>query len=221
MTIGIDASRAFLKNRTGIEEYSYQVIKSLVCKLGEYKVVLYLQSGQELDFEIPKKWKIKTIRMPRLWTQIGLSFELMINPVDCLFIPAHTVPVLHPKNTVVTIHGLEYEFLRGAYSWWERFYMRLSIKKSCQWAREIISVSENTKRDLMRLYSVPKEKIKVVYEGYEDNSESTTHPSSNQDPDFQETFNNKPYGEIKENPYLLFIGRIEERKNILGIVKAF
>lgn len=224
MNIGIDASRAFIKNRTGIEEYSYQVIKNLRDKLNNQQVclparqvVLYVRKNQVVDFELPENWKIKIINCPRLWTQLGLSWEMLLRPVDVLFVPAHTVPVIHPKNTVVVIHGLEYEFCPKAYSFWERIYMRGTIKKSCNWASEIISVSENTKKDLMNLYKVDEKKISVIYEGY-----SLCH--SGLDPESQGAqWQSEILKQVQDDnvPYLLFVGRIEERKNIFNIVKAF
>jgi len=221
MIIGIDASRAFIEKRTGIEEYSYQVIKNLMDKISkEHQVILYVKKPQcfcsvsdtTVVFEtlqIPANWKIKKISWPRLWTQIGLSLEMLFNKVDTLFIPAHTVPFIHPKNTIVTIHGLEYEFCPQAYSFWERLYMRWSIKNSCKWAKKIIAVSENTKKDLIKLYKVPTEKVEVIYEGYDLNSEFRIS-------NFESSSNDRI-----TKPYLLFIGRLEERKNILGIIKAF
>ncbi len=219
MKIGIDASRAFIKNRTGIEEYSYQIIKHLVPLLKDDQVVLYTRrtynsqlttDNKIINLELPENWKIKIIKWPYLWTQIGLSLEMIFHPVDVLFVPAHTVPVIHPKNTIVTIHGLEYEFCPKAYSWWGKFYMRWSIKKSCQWAKKIIAVSNNTKKDLMRLYNVPEEKITVIYEGL-----SKCH--SGLDPESRK-LDSRLRGNDK---YLFFIGRLEERKNIIGIIKAF
>jgi len=217
MKIGIDASRAFLKNRTGIEEYSYQVIKKLGDKLKGHQVFLYVRKDQVVDFSLPKNWsaswRIKVIKWPRFWTQIGLSLELLFHPVDTLFIPAHTIPFVHPKNSIVTIHGLEYEFCPQAYSWWEKFYMRVSIKNSCRWAKTIIAVSENTKKDLMKLYGVAEDKIKVIYEGYDADAKSEIrNPKSEINSKFQIP---------KLKPYLLFIGRLEGRKNICGIISAF
>ena len=162
MIIGIDASRAFLKDRTGIEEYSYQVIRHLTHEIENDQVVLYIRKNQKVDFGIPKTWKIKTIHFYYLWTQIGLSLEMFFHPVEVLFIPAHTVPCIHPANTIVTVHGLEYEFCSEAYSFLEIIYMRCSIKNSCRWAKTIIAVSENTKKDLIKLYKAPEEKIKVI-----------------------------------------------------------
>jgi len=210
--IGIDASRAFLKDRTGIEEYSYQVIKHLIKEIKNDQVVLYIRKNQKIDFALPENWKVKTIDFYYLWTQIGLSLEMLFHPVDVLFIPAHTVPCIHPKNTIVTIHGLEYEFCPQAYSFLERMYMRCSIKNSCQWAKKIIAVSENTKKDLMKLYKVSGEKAEVIYEGYSCNDKfPMTNDKSSPNDQFQ----------ILNTKYLLFIGRLEERKNIVGIIQAF
>src|SRR5665647_117546 len=216
MTIGIDGSRAFLKQRTGIEEYSYQVIKHLAEYLKKDKVILYLRCDQAVDFSLPSNWEVKTLKFYYFWTQGGLSLEMILRPVDALFIPAHTVPIIHPKNTFVTIHGLEYEFCPKAYSFWARTYMRWSIKNSCKWAKKIISVSKNTKKDLIELYGVPSEKIEVVYEGY-NNCHSGLEPESSHK-SYDSGLDSRFHGNDK---YLLFIGRLEERKNIIGIIKAF
>ncbi|MCX6765571.1 MAG: glycosyltransferase family 1 protein [Candidatus Moranbacteria bacterium] len=217
MLIGIDASRAFIKNRTGIEEYSYQVIRNLVPLLKDDQVVLYVRKNQKSKIKNQNvNVKIKIIKFPFLWTQLGLSLEMLFHPVDVLFIPAHTVPIIHSKNTIVTIHGLEYEFFPRAYSFWERLYMRWSIRNSCRWAKKIIAVSNNTKKDLMRLYKVPEEKIEVIYEGYEDCHSGLDPESSLKNLDA--TLDSRFHGNDK---YLLFIGRLEERKNIVGIIRAF
>lgn len=204
MSIGIDGSRAFLPERTGIEEYSYQVIKHLRESLRGESVFLYIRPEQEVDFELPKNWQVKKLWAPRLWTQARLSLEMLFHPVDALFIPAHTAPIIHPRKTIVTIHGLEYEFCPQAYSFLERLYMRLSIRYSCLVASTLIAVSENTKSDLMKLYGVPELKIRVVYEGYENSYQVS-------DTKYK----------IPDTKYILFIGRLEERKNVVRIIEAF
>lgn len=209
MIVGLDGSRAFLKERTGIEEYSYQVIKNLKENLKSVQVFLYIRSGQKVDFPLPQNWKIKIIHWSYFWTQFGLSLEILLHPIDTLFIPAHVLPVVHPKNSIVTVHGLEYEFVPEAYSLWERIYMRWAIKNSCRQAKTIIAVSNNTKRDLVKLYDIKAEKIKVVYEGYANNDK---FPMTND----KSILNNKI-----SKPYLLFVGRIEARKNIVGILEAY
>lgn len=205
MKIGIDASRAFLKNRTGIEEYSYQIVKNLLKELKDQKVVLYVKKAQDAKNKIEKynNLEIREIKFYRFWTQIGLSLEMLTNPVEVLFVPAHTVPFIHPKNTVVTVHGLEYEHCPESYSLYSRWLHRFFIKKSCSWAKEIIAVSQKTKSDLRRMYKVSKNKISVVYNGFDDKFKITSQNSK-----------------INSN-YLLYVGRLEVRKNIKGIVEAF
>ncbi len=205
MKIAIDASRAFLKQRTGIEEYAYQVIKHLRGKLSDHEVVLYLHPyGKNVDFDLPKNWQTKKITLTHLWTQMGLSWEMMTETYDVLFIPAHTVPMIHPKNTVVTIHGLEYEHSPESYSLYALWFHRNFVRKSCRWAKKIIAVSESTKNDLKRYYKASGKKVEVIHNGYA----------------------KAPRGSSKiKNPsntrYILSLGRVETRKNIIGIARTF
>ena len=111
MTIGIDASRAFLKRRTGIEEYAYQTIKHLRSVIAETDtVVLYVRQKliwdgfrvrkeiPAIDFTLPENWQVRGIWAPRFWTQIALSLEMLWRSPDVLFVPAHTVPLIHPAK---------------------------------------------------------------------------------------------------------------------------
>ncbi len=214
-TIGLDGSRAFLKYRTGIEEYSYQVIRHLRDQLpADIQVRLYVRKKlrvrkgkfvfvyPERDFSLPENWELRGIWAPRFWTQIGLSLEMLFRPVDTLFVPAHTLPIIGGRKNVVTVHGLEYEVSPESYGFWERLYMRWSIRYSCWKADTIIAVSENTKKDLMNLYQVVCTKIQVVYEGFVRSEQLAEYVQ-------------------RDEMTILFIGRIEERKNILRIIRAF
>jgi len=234
MIIGIDASRAFLKRRTGIEEYAYQVIKHLRTELpADAEVVLYVRQKlsfvdgrpkmivPKIDFELPKNWRVRTLWAPRFWTQIALSYEMFFHPVDVFFVPAHTVPIIHPKKTVVTIHGLEYEFCPEAYSLWERLYMRVSIRYSCRVASTVVCVSENTKKDVMKLYGVDEEKIRVVYEGYDQKAQSSNDKFQTKSKAQISKLEIQSKYKIQNTKYLLFIGRLEERKNVVRMIEAF
>lgn len=205
MIIGIDASRAFVKNKTGIEEYSYQTIKHLRKYLKNEQVILYTRPGgnEQVDFTMPKNWQVRVLSWRYMWTQIALSLELFLRPVDVLFVPAHTLPFIHPINSVVTIHGLEYEFSPESYSFYSRLFHRFFIKKSCKWASKIITVSDKTKQDLHEMYNVPSKKMTTIPNGFVRSKASDKRQAR------------------RRASYLFFIGRLEERKNIIGIIKAF
>ncbi len=206
MKIGIDASRALIKQRTGIEEYAYQTIKNLREPLEDHEVFLYIKEKdkKKFDFDLPTKWKIRVVPFNYFWTQLGLSWEMLMHPVEILFIPAHTVPFVHPRKTIVTVHGLEYEHCPEGYSVYSRLFHHFFVTRSCIWAKKIIAVSQNTKNDLIEMYKVSNKKIQVVYNGFKIEDKEV------------ENISVKKYGK-----YILYIGRLEERKNLKNIIAAF
>lgn len=208
MVIGINASSALKKNPTGVEEYTFQIIKHLamIPESKGHRFVLYfnrrLKSERLKEFEkLPENFEIKFLSFPLLWTQIRLAWEMVGAKIDVLFIPVHTLPAVRPKKTVVTLHGLEYEFYPETYPFLHRQYLRWSTKYALRSATTIISVSENTKNDLIKLYGGGADKIKVIHHGV---NFSPTAPTV-----------------AEKEKYLLYIGRLETKKNILGIIEAY
>ncbi|MCK4592119.1 glycosyltransferase family 4 protein [Candidatus Parcubacteria bacterium] len=205
MKIGIDASRAFIEKKTGTEEYSYQLIKNLTkIDISPYQIFLYVKNNSKIDFDLPKNFIVKKICYNKLWTQFGLSLEMKKNTVDTLFVPSYSIPIIHPKNTIVTIHGLEFKHYPESYSLKEKFFLELNTLISVKWSSKIIVPSESTKKDLIRFYGVESDKVKVVYHGTRImNQESRIKNQENH------KFN------------ILFIGRLEKRKNLVNLIKAF
>ncbi|MCK4892199.1 MAG: glycosyltransferase family 4 protein [Candidatus Pacebacteria bacterium] len=206
MNIGIDASRAFIKKRTGTEEYSYQLIKNLTkVDTSSHQVFLYVKKKSKINFNLPKNFIAIKICYNKLWTQIGLSLEIKKNTVDVLFIPSHTIPIIHPKKTIVTIHGLEFKYYPTSYSFKEKLFLELNTFIAVKWSNKIIVPSESTKKDLIKFYKVDSDKIKVVYHGVS----SIKYPVLSIKHNNQYSFN------------ILFIGRLEKRKNLVNLIKAF
>ena len=206
MIIGINAVAAFKHPRTGVEEYVYQLIKHLTMleNSKKHRFILYNQNKNNFDFKLPDNFKIKRLKwsLP-MWTQVRLSAEMIKNKPEILFIPVHVLPLVHSKNSIVTIHGLEYEYYPEMYPLKHLKYLRWSTKYALKNAQKIIAVSENTKNDLVKLYGADPEKIKVVYHGVNLLESKSELENKNKE------------------KYILSIGRLETKKNIHGLIKAF
>ncbi len=208
MIIGINATAAFKQPRTGVEEYTYQLIKHLTMlkQSKKHRFILYQDPRVSSEgFSLTDNFEIKQLKWPwPMWTQVRLASEMVLNKPDLLFIPVHVLPLVSPKNSAVTIHGLEYEYYPKMYPKKHLRYLRWITKYALKNARKIIAVSETTKRDLIDLYNGQPEKITVVHHGFDSNLLSQKNQKS------KEKF-----------PYILYIGRLETKKNVQGLIKAF
>ena len=230
MKIAINAKAAVQKNRTGVEEYAYQVIKHLTllpeAKAHQFFLLIPKDRQVTLDFSLPKNFFIKELYwpLPFFWSQIRLTWELLINPLDVFFVHVHVLPFFCPKNAVATVHGLEYEHFPQYYPSWGYYYLRWNTKNIVKRAKKIIAVSENTKKDLINLYAGAAKKIRVVHHGYHVNKGIPDEQNSGVNV-FANSFAQPNqalhlFQKIKK-PYLLYIGRIETKKNIQGMLEAF
>lgn len=218
MTIGIDGSRAFIENRTGTENYSYQLIKNLSLIDSESMYLIYIKKSQISNFKSqiwPKNFKFRVIDLPRLWTQIGLAFRTFIDPIDVLFIPSHTLPLVRRPGlkTVITVHDLGAEYLPALHQLKQVLYLSLMTHYQLKTASHIIAVSEATKADLKRSVGIKTDKVTVIYEGVDENVSKKISNVS-----LLDTLNNF---KLQKNRYFLFVGTIQPRKNIGRIIEAF
>ncbi|KKS32408.1 MAG: hypothetical protein UU93_C0007G0013 [Candidatus Amesbacteria bacterium GW2011_GWA2_42_12] len=224
MRIGIDASRAFVQERTGTEEYSYQLISNLMQlpEAKEHEWILYVKPNAQysiLNAQLTSNFKFKIINLPYLWTQIGLAARTWVDKLDVLWIPAHTLPVLRKPSikTIVTIHGIEYEWLPQFENKLQRWYLPLSTKYAVMSASRIIAVSEFTKKQLVERLRADSEKIEVVHEGVSSTPLSDLPPKLGGRRKWGVL---KKYG-LKSKKYILFIGTVQPRKNLVRLIKAF
>jgi len=226
MVIGIDASRAFGSGKTGTENYSYYLIKEILRlpESSEHIFVLFIRPNTVVPSEIVgyDNVIVKTIGLKYLWTQVGLAWTTWQNQeyqgrshnLEVLWIPAHTIPVWrNPKvKTVVTIHGLEYQWLKEYKNWLQRWYLPLSTYYSAKSATQLIAVSQFTKNQLKKeVHNIPKD-IKVVHEGV---ASYEYHPK-----DFMSLAVLDKFG-LESKKYFLFVGTIQPRKNLVALIQAF
>lgn len=218
MVIGIDGSRAFSKDKTGTENYSYQIIKNLAKIDRENKYLIYLRGGINISKESDQwtdNFQFKVLNFKRLWTQAGLAGQTFKDKIDVLFIPAHTLPIIRKPGlkTVVTVHDLGSEYLPKTHQLKQRLYLSLMQKVQLKGATHLIAVSQATKDDLVKKIKINPKKITVVYEGYD---EKLFKPIKN-----DLLINSLNYYNLKPNGYFLFVGTIQPRKNLGRLITAF
>jgi glycosyltransferase involved in cell wall biosynthesis len=210
LRIGIDASRVATGHRTGTEQYSVQLLEALGALDRRNRYALYFNTRQRPPLRLPANFRARLIPFPRLWTHARLSIEMLAAAPDLLFVPAHVVPLAHPR-TVVTIHDLGYRAFPDAHPWRSRQYLAWSTRWSASVARRIIVPSEATARDLQEAYRIPRQKITVIPHGY--------HPRFRPLPNDEIALGLARLGLTQ--PYILALGTLQPRKNLARTLDAF
>lgn len=217
MKIGIDASRYVGEKATGVEWYSWHIIRGLLqtSAKGE-EIILYSRNKlNPKDYKIGKaKVKNKIIDRKRLWTLKGLSDEMKKNAPDVLFVPSHTLPLNLPKRSVITIHDVAFKRIRSSYSFTQYHYLNWSTKFAVKKASQIIVPSEATANDLVEFYNCDRKKIMVVPHGF-------VAPESFDKNIFKDSPALSHFGIGPKMKYLLFVGRLESKKNLVRLIEAF
>lgn len=233
MVIGIDASRGNDSHRTGTEWYSFHLINKLKTTIPQTeKVILYSKEPLRDDWgQLPSNWSSKVLswKPGLLWTQLRLSWEMIWHKPDILFVPAHTIPFIHPK-TVLVAHDIGFEkeqelygstqigektFLGHLLSWlvqlatlgrygtseldYHRWAMRFGIKHACR----IITISEFSKREMIQTYHLDPKQIQVIWHALPDETSSISKTQNG-----------------SSEPTLVYVGRIERKKNLDLVVEA-
>lgn len=204
MLIGFDGSRAFVTGRTGTENYSYQLLAALAKIDKKNKYIVYIRPRVKVGDDWPINFEFKVISWQGLWTQGGLALQTFKDPLDVLFVPAHTLPLIRKPGlkTVITVHDLGSEYLPDMHQLKQRLYLSFMQKHQLQTATKIIAVSKSTKVDLTARIGISPEKIKVIYEGFDKTL-------------FKPARNASPY-----KNYFLFVGTIQPRKNLERLIEA-
>jgi glycosyltransferase involved in cell wall biosynthesis len=220
MRIGFDAKRAFF-NKSGLGSYSRNLIEGLADKYPENDYFLYTP-GINPDLFEPSQ-NCLTIKKPELlfhrmlrfyWRSHYLSHQLIRDRIEIYHGLSHEIPYHFPKKqirSVVTIHDLIFLRLPHLYSHYERSAYERKYRYSCLTSDRIIAVSRQTANDIAEFFLTPPDKIDVVYQG--------CNPDFNTDVSLVEK-------EILRMKYLLpksfilYVGTIEERKNLLTLIKA-
>jgi len=211
MLIGIDASRSTAGQRTGTENYSLYLIRELLALNTSHRFRLYFNQAPSPGL-FSEKAEHRIIPFTRLWTHLRLSGEMFRHAPDLLFVPSHVLPLIHPRRSVVTVHDLGYLYYPEAHTLTQNAYLRWSTRFNAHAAATVLADSEATRQDLVRHCQISEEKISVVYPGRD---KALTRVS---DPATLAGVRTR-YG-LSES-YLLYVGTLHPRKNLVRLVQAF
>jgi len=211
--IGLDASRSIATHPTGTELYSRHLIDALIDRApANYTFRLYFNqsttafSNQHAKRAISNQQSaIRNLPFPRLWTHVRLSLEMLLHPPDLLFVPAHVLPMIHPRRSVVTVHDLGYLYFPEAHLPQQRWYLDQSTRWHTRVAAHLIADSEATKRDLIDRYHARPDRISVAYPGLD--------PALRRIDDVAEIDRVKSKYHI-DGEYVLYLGTLQPRKNL-------
>ena len=233
MNIGFDAKRA-AQNRTGLGNYSRFVIRILSEKFAGNQYHLYTPKPHRMPYlqEIPtlkhlflhfppqgiwsrlrSLWRVwgitKDIQKDGIHIFHGLSNELPLN----IGTPEQRKMKADGKGCkyIVTVHVLIFIHTPQYYHWIDRQIYNFKFRRACRCADRVIAVSEYTKQEIMHYYHTPESKIDVVYQGC--------------DPVFSQEIEEGKLQEVKAryqlpDKFVLYVGSIEERKNLMLVAKA-
>ena len=216
MRIGFDAKRLF-NNFTGLGNHS----RTTVDILTEY------YPGNEYLLYTPKI-KLNTVTRPYLekehcrtiqpnglirgglWRSFSLAGAAKRDAADIFHGLSNELPSGLEVPSVVTIHDVAFRTFPDMYHAIDRFTYNQKWRYACRKADRIIAISESTRQDVIRFYDVDPDKVDVLYQPVNNlfytDSEGICPPSLAQ--------------RIKNEPYILYVGSINSRKNLLGAIKA-
>lgn len=184
---------------SGIEEYARNLLRELLAidQKNEYEIFTnrkFYMPGKIFDF---------TSRFLK-WPAVD-----ELTKADLIFSPHFNI--LHSKKAprIITVHDLSFIHHPYFFSKKQRLWHWLqNIKQQTKDAAAIVAVSQSTKKDLINTLGIPEEKIRVIYSGI---------PSTNAKFEAQ----NLQSVQDSEQPYILYLGTLEPRKNVLSVVRAF
>lgn len=207
MIIGIDGNEANVATRVGVSFYVFQLLfyfKSKATK--DLQFLIYLRQKPRADLPSANKYfRYRVIPGPFFWTQIFLPLSLRHEPLDVFFAPAHYAPRGIKVPLVLTIHDLS--FFRYPEDFRKRDLLKLIwwTNYSVKAAKKIIAVSQTTKKDILKIYHLPEEKVVVIYNGF-------GKPSLKE---------GKKLSKKIDKNYFLYVGTLQPRKNLLTLIRAF
>lgn len=214
MRIGIDAHGVGGHSLgLGNETYFRNLILSLLAidDHNEYHIFINHPEAMEDCVRPYPNARLVSLFSRSQWVQRPVSIPLYAkkHALDLVHVAFIRPPFISCK-TVITVHDASYELRPSDYHWLDRWRMKLLVPASCRQADLIFTVSENARREIHEWYGIPLEKIVVTYNA----ADHVTQRRKRQE---------DPLSVMKAlpTPYILFLGLVQPRKNLVRLVEAF
>ena len=212
MKIGIDA-HILGKNKGGVEVYLNNVVRCLQAIDSRNEYIFYVNNGFSSEDVVSKdkRFCFKPLMFSSPWLRRSLSLPMAVkrDGIDVLHVQRTLSLGFPPSRSVVSIYDIAQELYPEFFDTKDGLIVRRLIKSSAMRAKRIITCSYTSKKDLVDHYGISQEKIAVAYPAVDDIEEISI------DEDWAGTF-------LKEqnirSPFLLFIGALEPRKNVQGVI---
>jgi glycosyltransferase involved in cell wall biosynthesis len=217
MQIGIDA-RVLDRHITGTGRYLLNILYELPKwdKINNYILFTNSLIPFDKDFYTIIRYKESTLPLKvysPIWINIILPKLVKENKIDLLFTPNVLVPLVKEKNVkyISVIHDAIYKIFKEYYPLSYRLYLSMMLPFSIKNSDLVVTVSEQSKTDVVEFYKVPKEKVRIV---------CNTAAKYFQPISLTDNISKKLFCELNlPNKYLLYVGAIEKRKNVIGVIK--
>ncbi len=217
MRIGIDA-RVLDRTITGTGRYLLNILKELPNHDRKNEYFLFSNSKLPIDETFYKIISHKPSILPlKLFSPIWLNSTLPLliekNKIDLLFEPNVILPLVNlgKVKCISVVHDVIFKVYKEYYPFIYRQYLSLLLPASLKKSNCIITVSELSKNDIIKYYRIPQEKIQVIY----NTASEQFRPRNYEEPGYSEILNEFSL----PKKYLLYVGVVERRKNILGLIK--
>jgi glycosyltransferase involved in cell wall biosynthesis len=223
-TIGIDIRMLARGSKTGIEEYTSELLENMLGLDREIKFKLFYNGWRKnkLDYAWLHKPNIELceFKIPNRFLDVSSRFldfpklDKLMAGVDKFFSPHIFLSATSPEcEKIVTFHDLSFEKYPEFYSSQKNFWhFSMNPRRQAEKADKIIAVSHSTKQDLVEIYKINPEKIRVIYSGLNPAAKQYVFPAE------KIYVKNKYF--LPEN-YILYLGTLEPRKNIISLLNVF
>jgi len=218
MPIYLDVSAA-VHHRAGLGRYAESLARALVATGPERYALFYNQERGVEPLAGLERTPTQTVRLGykpwRMLVWLGqltrVGFNRLLPDAVLFHATEHLLPPLRGVPAVLTVHDLIFRHLPTHHKPLNRCYLNLTMPLYCRRAAHIIAVSESTRRDLLAAYDLPSAKVSVVHEAAD--------PRFRPQPPEALSAVRARHG-LPER-YLLFVGTIEPRKNLVRLLSAF